>query len=71
MTVAVAYAVLVNHRSGAVLVNKDPPKDANNVGVASHEPWGKTRSSLPLSYMGLNNSMSASSSSSFRDYRFA
>ena len=70
LTVAVAYAVLVNHRSGAVLVNKDPPKDANNVGVASHEPWGKTHSSLPLSYMGLNNSMSASSSSSFRDYRF-
>ena len=44
-------------------------KDANHFGIAAHEPWGKTISSLPMSYMGMSCSL-GSSSSSFRDYRF-
>jgi len=44
-------------------------KEANHFGIGGHEPWGKSISSLPISYMGLNCSLS-STSSSFRDYRF-
>lgn len=45
-------------------------KDEHHFGASSaHESWGKSGSSLPIPYMGLNCSV-CSSSSSYRDYRF-
>lgn len=45
------------------------PKDLNNVGMSAHDFLGKSVSSLPIPYRGLNCSV-CSSSSSYRDYRF-
>ena len=49
--------------------NMKSSKDAYNFGVSAYEPLGKSGSSLPIPFMGLNCSV-CSSSSSYRDYRF-
>ena len=48
--------------------SKYSSKDANHFRIAAHERWGRSISSIPISYMGLNFSL-ISPSSSFRDYR--
>ncbi len=50
-------------------LNMKSSKDPNNFGVPAHESLGKSGSSLPIPFMGLNYSV-CSSSSSYRDYRF-
>lgn len=69
LSLGAACVMYAHHRSGSGYFPAKYSKDPNHFGIAAHEPWGKSISSLPLSYMGLNCSLS-SSSSSFRDYRF-
>ncbi len=71
LSLAAAFIVYMHHRPhSSDSSDKQLPKDPNHFGTVSHEPWGKSIASLPLSYMGLNNCSLSSSSSSFRDYRF-
>lgn len=69
LSLAAACLLYAHRRGDGVGPDKSPSKDPNHFGIARYEPWGRSISSLPMSYVVPNCSLS-STSSSFRDYRF-